>query len=102
MPEKPNSPKRKTSKPAPRAPATPRTKSSPPRPAPVFYLTLPEMSVSITETSPRGSAGVRQFATFDEAKSAAIEGLIEAIERAERQLVALKHAKCCVELASAH
>jgi hypothetical protein len=98
MPEKSNSPKRKSSKPAPRAAATARTKSSPPQPAPVFYVTLPELSVFIAETSPRGAAGARQFASFDEAKSAAIEGLIEAIERAERQLVALKNAKRCEEL----
>jgi hypothetical protein len=100
MSEKSNSPKRKTKKPPRSAPAVARTKSSPSRPVPVFYMTFAEMSVAITKTSPRAAAGARQFATFDEAKSAAIEALIEAVERAERQLVVLKHANRCDELTS--
>ena len=57
--------------------------------------------MAITQTSPQGAADARRFTTFDEAKSAAIEALIEAVERAEQQLVALKHANYCEELASA-
>ena len=102
MSEKSNSPKRKPKKPPRSAPATARTRSSPPQPAPAFYMTFAEMNVAITQTSPRGAAGARRFATFDEAKSAAIEALIEAIERAEQRLVALKHANRWEELNAAH
>lgn len=101
MSEKSNSPKRNTKKPPRSAPAIARTKSSPPQPAPAFFVTFAEMNVTITQTAPRGAAEARQFATFDEAKSAAIEALIEAVERAERQLVALKHANHCKDLTSA-
>jgi hypothetical protein len=101
MSEKSNSPKRKTKKPPRSAPAITRRKSSPPQPARVFYMTVTEMNVAITQTSQRGALGARRFVAFDEAKSAAIEALIDAIERAEQQLVALKHANRWEDLTSA-
>jgi hypothetical protein len=101
MPEKSNSRGRKIKKPARPTPAAARTKPSPRQPEPAYHVTCPDMKVSISHTPPRGVKGARKFATFDEAKSAAIEALIAAIERAEQQLAALKHANDCQELESA-
>jgi hypothetical protein len=100
MPEKSNSPKRKTKKavsPTPtvarkKSPVKSSAKSSVSPSAPVFYLNCPELTALLTDKPPQGQKGARQFATFDEAKSAAIDALVEAIEQGERQLSALKQA----------
>ncbi|MBI3838960.1 MAG: hypothetical protein HY288_13645 [Planctomycetia bacterium] len=101
MPEKSKSPKPKIKKPA-RTAAVARRKFSPPQAKPAFYVTCAEIGTSIFQTQPRGLKDARQFATFNEAKSAAVEALIDAIERAEEQLAALKHANRYDELSSAH
>jgi hypothetical protein len=93
-----NRPK-KTSRPAARAasaPARAKTKASGSKTA--YYVTEAASAVVVSDQKPKNAAQVRQYASFDEAKSAAVDGLVQAIEDAERQLVALKRAASYKEL----
>lgn len=91
MPEKRNSPKKKAKAPAARSLAgVASSKAKAPKRETAFYVSAPELSVIVSIQKPEGTAS--QFATFDEAKEAAIDALIQAIEDAEAQLLALKRA----------
>jgi hypothetical protein len=104
MPEKNNAPKKKTKTAAPsravKAPATkiPTTKAKAVKPETVYYLSAPELTVIVSDQK---SAGSRQLATFDAARQAAIDALLDAIEDAETRLLALKRAKTFAELRDA-
>jgi hypothetical protein len=100
MAQKPNPAGRKTKKSARPVPAAARAKSSPRQLKSAFYVTSSEMRLEVADTPPTGVKNPRQFATFDEAKSAAIDALVEAIERAERQLVVVKRANDCRGISS--
>jgi hypothetical protein len=66
-----------------------------------FYVTAPQLKTSISDQKPAGEAGAARFATFDEAKRAAIDALVQAIEEAEAQLEALKRSAGYDELRAA-
>ena len=56
-----------------------------------YYVVFTELKVSISDQKP-AAPGARRFATFDEARHAALESIVAAIEDAEAQLVELKRA----------
>jgi len=57
-----------------------------------YFVSDVNLSALVSNQKPRGAALTRSFATFDEAKSAAVDSLLQAIEEAERQLLVLKRA----------
>ncbi len=60
------------------------------------YVSVAQVTVAISPA--KGKAGGAACGDFDAAKSATIDGLIEAIEAAERQLAACKRATTIEEL----
>jgi hypothetical protein len=86
---KPHKKKSKTSatRPAPRV-ASAKVKAAKNERA--FYVSAPQLKTSISDQKPAGEVGAARFATFDEAKRAAIDALVQAIEEAEARLEALK------------
>lgn len=78
------------------APAAP--KKSPKRaapqkkPEPAFFIIEASLRPLVVAAKPKGAKSPQSFATFGEAKVAAIESLVEAIEAAEAHLHALKRA----------
>lgn len=96
MPEKASDRKKKAKPPTPRA----RAKS----PAPALsttkeiavdggvYVTATELSILVLDQKQAGAKASGPFSGFEEAREAAVVALVEAIESAERRLVALKHA----------
>jgi hypothetical protein len=101
MTAKANGPK-KPSRPAPRArsaPARAKTKASVGKS--IYYVTEPGLAVVVSNQKPKVPGRVRQCATFEEARSAAVDGLVQAIEGAERQLLALKRAASYQEYSAA-
>jgi len=64
-----------------------------------FYVTLPPNSVvTVADKKPAGGGESKSFATFSEARAAAIDALLVAIEESERQLLMLKRARTYEEL----
>ncbi len=57
-----------------------------------FYVGMPELSVIISDQKPAGTTAHGPFDGFDAARAAAVDALIEAIERAELRLLAVKRA----------
>jgi hypothetical protein len=57
------------------------------------------LHVIISKQASGPHARSRQFASFDQARHAAIDALVDAIEDAEAQLAALKRAGGCDDLA---
>ena len=102
MPEKPKSSKKKVNSPASRAASVARgAKVKPGARQVAYYVTGSMPRVIVSDRKPAGSAEARRFATFEEARRAAIEALVAAIEDAEKQLLALKRAKHYDELGAA-
>jgi hypothetical protein len=66
-------------------------KAKTPRDKPAFYVTL-SFAASISSKKPSDAIGSREFRSFDEARQAAIDELVAAIEAAEAQLLSLKRA----------
>jgi hypothetical protein len=94
MPEKPNAPKKKAKPLATRrAPKVASTKAKTSKRERTFYLTAPDLSVIVSDKKPETAARAPEFTTFDEAKRAAIDALVGAIEGAEARLLALKRAE---------
>jgi len=58
----------------------------------------PKRPSSRSSSKPGGNSRGGKFATFEEAKSAAIDSLIDSIEKAERRLSAVKRAGTLDEL----
>jgi len=58
---------------------------------PTFYVTL-SCAATISSEKPKDAIGSREFPSFDEARQAAIDELLTAIETAEAQLLSLKRA----------
>jgi hypothetical protein len=99
MPEKPNakvktSNKASTKKKAParEATSTARVKSAKPKTADGYYVVYSELKVSISDQKP-ATSGARRFATYQQARQAALEAIVTAIEDAEAQLMELKRAE---------
>jgi hypothetical protein len=69
------------------------SKAPQPKPKAAFYVHASPRMVLVSDRKPAGAAGAQQFATFEEAKQAAIELLVLAIEEAEEQLLAIKRAE---------
>lgn len=95
MPEKPNAPKKKAKSPAPkRAPKAassgPKTKAA--KRETTYYVTSPEFTVIVSEFKPVNSGDARQYASFEGARRAAIDALVQAIEDAEAKLLTLRRA----------
>ncbi len=95
MPEKPTAPKKKAKTSAPkRAPKAassgPKTKAA--KRDTTYYVTPPEFTVIVSELKPTGSPDARQFASFEGARRAAIDVLVQAIEDAEAKLLTLRRA----------
>ncbi|MGD9720969.1 MAG: hypothetical protein AB7O59_02820 [Pirellulales bacterium] len=65
-----------------------------------YFVLISAAKVSIVKSKPNGGAAAAVCRSFEEAKSAAIDALIDAIEQAERQLTACKQAKSIDALAS--
>jgi hypothetical protein len=109
MPEKPKATKKKSpataSRPAKAAPpAKPNSRSkvaapkSPQRKA-AFYVS-PSRAATVSNEKPANSLDGREFPSFAEARRAAIDELVAAIEAAERQLLSLKRATRYEELSA--
>ncbi len=58
-----------------------------------FFVVRPTIPSLISANGRSGEESLRQFATFAEARAAAIDALVEAIEAAEAQLLAIKRAQ---------
>ena len=90
MREKPNPAKKKPSSVARRtSPASARANAKPKKST--FYVTEASPSILSNEKPKEGDAAA--FATFEDARLAAIDRLLQTIEDAERQLTALKRAR---------
>jgi len=76
----------------PTAAKQPATKFAAPKPARGFYVSFTGVSTKISTEKPKGIKSPPAFDTFDQAKAAAVDGLVEAIEAAEAQLLVLKRA----------
>jgi hypothetical protein len=97
-----NNASQKTPRPAARVASAPaRAKAKASGRKSTYYVTEPGLVVLVSDQKPKGAGRVRQCARFEEAKSAAVDGLVQAIEDAERQLVALKRAASYKELSAA-
>ncbi len=83
---------KKKSKPSPTPVKRPRAKAKPVKSEPGYYLIVESLAVELTNQKPAAGA-VREFATFEDARSAAMDSLVEAIEAAESRLLAIKRAK---------
>ncbi len=91
MPEKSSPPKKKAKKPVAAAAKQTRVKATAKRTS-AFYVCAPAVQAVISQQKP--SAGnASEFGTFEEARSVAIDALIEAIESAEQQLTKLKRSQ---------
>src|SRR5262245_27618085 len=55
-----------------------------------YYVGLTPLSISLERELPNGSQEVCQCDTFDDARAAAIDALVDAIEQAEDRLACLK------------
>lgn len=104
MPEKPKAAKKKSPATAVRparsaAPASPAKSNSRPKVAtpkspqrkPAFYVS-PSRTATVSTNKPKDASGSREFPSFAEARRAAIDELVAAIEAAELQLLSLKRA----------
>ena len=92
MPEKSKA-RKKSTKSASSRPASPRakvSKSKPPKEKQAYFVVAPQLAVVVTRDKPAAAAA--QFETLDEARRCAIDALVDAIEAAEAQLIALKRA----------
>lgn len=69
------------------------SKAPQPKAKAAFYVHATPRTILVSDRKPRGAASAQQFATFEEAKQAAIEVLVLAIEEAEGQLLAIKRAE---------
>ena len=96
MPEKTNSTKR-TVKKSPRA-ATTRSKISSKKATRTYFVAVPSFCAVLSDQNPEKAERAISYATFAEARSAAIDGLVETIEAAEQQLLALKRAETMNDL----
>jgi hypothetical protein len=101
MRQKPDPAKKKTAAAAGRAaPSAPRSQSKPrskdrPRastPKSLFYVATPVQMALVSIEKPAADVPAQSFATFDAARHAAIDSLVEAIEDAERRLLRLRRA----------
>jgi hypothetical protein len=112
MPEKPKAAKKKSpatpSRPAkaaaPAAPAKSNSRSRIAKPkAPqrksTFYVS-PSRTATVSSDRPKDVPGSREFPSFAEARRAAIDELVAAIESAELQLLSLKRATRFEELST--
>lgn len=70
----------------------PAAKRSAPKAAGGYYVSFAGVSAKISTEKPKGAKSPPAFDTFDQAKAAAVDGLVEAIEAAEAQLLVLKRA----------
>jgi hypothetical protein len=93
MPEKPHAPKKKT-KPAAtrRPPKNARAKGKTSKRGRTFYVIGPDLGVIVSDKKPEAVDRAPEFGTFEDAKRAAVEALVHAIEGAESRLLALKRA----------
>lgn len=96
MSEKNNSPKKKTKKAAPPAAKETRVKAAAKRTS-AYYVSASVVEFSVSQLKPKAGEA-SSFATFEEARSAAIDELVEAIEAAEQQLTRLKRAHSLEQL----
>jgi len=71
---------------------TSRAKARPKSSGPSFFVHAPMVPPIVSTIKPSGKTVVHEFATFDEAKAAAIDSLLLAIEELETQLHGLKRA----------
>jgi hypothetical protein len=102
MSAKPKPTKKKTAKGAKATPAA--ANSRPKRPATGSkgcFVAVRGVEVVVTEVPGKGTASSGPHADFLAARSAVVDGLIEAIEAAERRLTAAKRAETLGELQSA-
>jgi hypothetical protein len=58
-----------------------------------YYVSFASVRAAISTTRPKGNRASPSFDTFEQARSAAIDALVEAIEAAEADLLALKRAR---------
>ena len=103
MPEKPKATKQKspatTARPAkPNSRSKVATPKSPQRKA-AFYVS-PSRAATVSNEKPTHSPGSREFPSFAEARRAAIDEFVAAIEAAEIQLLLLKRATRYEELSA--
>ena len=99
MSDKPTGPKKKA-KPAPRVAAAKRSTPKATAQKPTFYVTASTVGI-LVDRQPSGTDKTRKFATFDAARSAALDALIATIERAEHDLTQLKRAGSYEDLQAA-
>ena len=77
-----------------RSESKPKSKARPKASTPktLFYVAAPVQMALVSTEKPAADVPAQSFATFDEARQAAIDSLVEAIEDAERRLVRLRRA----------
>lgn len=93
LPRKAAAPAKKTA-----ANKQPSKKPSAPKQAGRFYVSFASVGATISTEKPKGAKSPPAFDTFEQAKAAAIDALVEAIETAETQLLALKRAGAPADL----
>ena len=82
-------------------PATKRAKPKAAKSQPTYYVVATAVCCDVTDEKPPAGNQARGFATFDEARGAAVEALVELIEAAESHLHALKRATSLSECRAA-
>lgn len=102
MPEKPRPTKKKNHASTARGLSKAAGTNAPrPKPKVAFYVQATPRAALISEQKPKGGASAGPFTTFAEAKQAAIDALVMAIEEAEEQLLAIKRAETFEQLPGA-
>ena len=96
MAEKKNPPKKKTKKAVATAAKETRVQATQKRTS-AYYVCPPDVRVTVSQQKPK-SGNSSSFATFEEARSAAIDALVEVIESAEQQLTKLKRSRSWEQL----
>lgn len=80
-----------------KAAATPKQaaakKTAPPKQRGAFYVSFASVGATISAAKPKGVKSPPAFDTFEQAKAAAIDALVDAIEAAEANLLVLKRAQ---------
>ena len=105
MPEKPNAPKKKAKTSAPKratkaAVSIPKSKAAA-KGETTYYVTAPQFTVIVSESKPANSDDSRQYASFEGARRAAVDVLVQAIEEAESRLLTLRRTSSYAEWKSA-
>lgn len=92
MASRSNGSKKKPAKPARRATAARSPKAPKPAAKTGVYISVGDLTVALSSERPKGSQVSGPYVKLEDAKAAALDALVAAIEKAERQLARVRAA----------